>query len=649
MKLEIADIQERVTRLEDEQRPLFTMMDSWEKMYKLDAGYKKGWRDSVLQDGREQVTTPDPYNAVLLAMRLIPSEPKIDVPAADETEEAKDNAEQKERFLTAMYPRINDQQDMNVIEDHKWQLFALGNSPIQVLWIKEDLPEPLRKTQLPFLIRTLDPRNVGVKRGPHYVEYAYHKYDDEKLNVRQQYPTLKKWDEPKPRRGEETRDEDSLVEVTDFWWRTKDGEVWHAIIVDQEFALNPVKTDYPMIPIIYARGDHGGMSLLHSMDGLWQYKCRLASNLGTAALWYTWPNFVVKSPMGHEQSDIVIRPGETTHAIEGTVIDMVKPDVNAQLLESMLAKVDTSLQQSAFPQVLYGDAGNMQAGYGVNILSQSAAGRVQAVREAMERSLMQLNSLVLMLITAMDDENEGVELWGRDPGSEKLYKTCIYKDQIGGYYENAVQLKVSTPQDDIALQTLGIRLADGKYISKQTFRDKYLKITVPGDEEKRIMAEMALENPEVQKVLSVVHVIEAYPLTWESITYGTPLHSIAVGIIKNDERIAEKVARGEIMPPMLMEPQPQPQAPPMGGPPPGMMPPGMPPQGPPMPPPSIQPPAELIGPQGGGIPPEMQGQVQGETLGFPPDLPPELLAQMLGEGLPPGEELDAIGGPPPMR
>ena len=629
MKLEIEDINDRVNRLEEEQRDLFKKMNSWEKMYELDAGYKKPWRDAVLQDGREQVTTPDPYNAILLAMRLIPSDPKIDVPPGDEA--GKDDAEQKERFLTSLYPRINDQQDMNVIEEHKWQLFTLGNSVLQILWIKDELPEMLKKTQLPFLIRTLDPRNVGVKRGPHYVEYAYHKYDDEKINVRQQYPNLTKWDLPKPTNPHD--DEDSMVEVTDFWWRAKNGDVWHAIVVDKEFALNPVKTDYPMIPIIYARGDHGGMSLLHSMDGLWQYKCRLASNLGTAALWYTWPNFVVKSPMGHEQSDIVIRPGETTHAVEGTVIDMVKPDVNAQLLESMLTKVDTSLQQSAFPQVLYGDAGNMQAGYGLTILSQAATGRVQAVREAMERSLMQLNSLVLMLIMAFDDDDEGVELWGRDAGSEKLYKTCLYKNQINGYYENAVQLKVSTPQDDIALQTLGIRLADGKYISKATFRDKYLKITVPGDEEKRIMAEMALENPEVQKVLSVANLIRSFPETWEGLVAGTELEQIA-------NKIIEKTTGIPMGPP------------PMGGPPPGMMPP---PQGPPPgmmvgPPPSIQPPAELIGPMGGGIPPEMQGQMGGgEVMGLPPDMPPELLAQIMGQGLPPGEELDAMGGPPPMR
>jgi hypothetical protein len=631
MRLEIDQIQDRVARTEDEQSAHRKMMDQWEEMWKLDAGYKTTWRETVMKDGREQVTTPDPYNVVNLAMRLIPTDPKIDVPPREETEDANTDAQQIERFLTAMYPRVNYQQGKNFVEEHKWQLFTLGRSPLQALWIKDDLPEKIRKRQFPILIRTLDPRNVGIKRGPHYVEWAYHKYEAEKLEVRQQYPDLKRWDEPKP--SKPTDNESHLVTVTDFWYRAKNGSVWHAIIVENEFALEPRVTDYPVIPIIDAVGDHDAMSILHPINGLWQYKCRLASNLGTAVLWYTWPFFLVESPMGHEQNDIVVRPGSTQHAVEGTKIQEVRPQANAQLLESMLAKVDTNIQQSTFPGVLYGDAGNMQAGYGINILSQAATGRVQPVREAMERSLMQLNELVLMLIDVFDDDGDGVELWGRDEGSGKLYKTCLYKKQIAGYYENAVQLKVSTPQDDIQLQTLGIRLADGKYISKQTLWDKYLKITVPSDEQRRIYAEMALDHPEVQKVLSVTRLIEAYPETWEAMIKGTPLEQMAY-------RIASEVLE---LPIELPPPPPMPEQPPM--PPPGMNGP-MPPQGPMMPPgpPPIQPGAELVGPMGGGIPPEMQGQMQGESMGMPPDMDPALFAQIMGLPMGSGESLSLLGG-----
>ena len=338
--------------------------------------------------------------------------------------------------------------------------------------------------------------------------------------------------------------------------------------------------------------------------------------------------------MGHEQNDIVVRPGSTQHAVEGTKIQEVRPQANAQLLESMLSKLDADIQQATFPGVLYGDAGNMQAGYGVNILSQAATGRVEAVRGSLERGLMWLNELVLALVDTFDDDNEGVELWGRNEGDEKLYRACLYKKQIGGFYENAVQLKVSTPQDDIQMQTLGIRLADGKYISRQTLRDKYLRITVPGDEQDRVFAEMAMENPEVQKVLSITHLIKSHPETWEALVKSTPLEQMAY-------RIASEVLGLEIElpppPPEMMQP---PQGmPPMGGPP-------MPPQGPPMPPgpPPIQPPAELVGPMGGGIPPEMQGQMGGgEAMGMPPDMDPALFAQIMGLPVGAGEELAMMG------
>lgn len=642
MKLELEDIRSRVQRTEDEQRDLSKMMDAWEKMYKLDAGFTKDQKQSITEEGREQVVTPDPYNAILLAMRLIPTEPKIDCPPANETDDSDRSAQQKERFLTALYPRINYQQGENFIEKHKWQLFTLGNSPIQILWVKDELPEKLKKTHLPFLIRTLDPRNVGVKRGPLYVEWAYHKYEAEKMEVRQEYPHLKKWDQPKNKNPIEN--ESNLVTVTDFWYRAKNGAIWHAIIVDEEFALNPVETDYPIIPIIYAQGDIGGMSLLHPMNGPWQYKCRMESNLGTSVLWYTWPALLIETAMGQTLEDWQVRPGATYHVPEGTKIHEVRPQPNADLIQQVLGRTETSLSQSAFPQVLYGDSGSMQAGYGVNILSQAAQGRVTAVREALERSLMELNQLILMLIDVFDEDDEGVELWGRDEASGKLYKTCLYKDQIQGYYENEVKFKVSTPQDDIALQTLGIRLADSKYISKQTFRDKYLKITVPSDEQDRIYAEVALENPEVMKPLTVAEIMKRYPETWEAILAGSPeMMGIASKVIQLVT--GEPYTPAPNLEPPQTPPMPIPGAPPIGGPPPGM-----PPQGPPMGPPPIQPPQVTPMPMGGGMLPEVAGQMQGETMGMPPDMDPALFAQIMGQPLAPGDELDMMaGGPPPIR
>src|SRR5436853_605399 len=82
---------------------------------------------------------------------------------------------------------------------------------------------------LPTLIRTLDPLKCGIKRGPLYNLWAYHKYEDEKINVEQRYPDLKL---EKKQLSKERRhsDEDTEVTVIDFWYISpEDGSVWNAI------------------------------------------------------------------------------------------------------------------------------------------------------------------------------------------------------------------------------------------------------------------------------------------------------------------------------------------------------------------------------------------------------------------------------------
>lgn len=39
---------------------------------------------------------------------------------------------------------------------------------------------------------------------------------------------------------------------------------------------------------------------------------------------------------------------------------------------------NTGVQQTAFPNVMYGDAGNMVAGYGINLLSDAIKGRIKS-------------------------------------------------------------------------------------------------------------------------------------------------------------------------------------------------------------------------------------------------------------------------------
>jgi len=638
MKLTVDEIRARVMIVERERQGWKSLAQVWEKMWGLDAGFKQDWRDAVEKEGREQVTLPDPLNIVNLGKRLISSNPRIDVPPRDVDDQAQRTADKLKGFLTAMWQRVNWQQGRIVLDDAIWFSLVRGRVCAEVKWVKEDLPKLIQKRNFPILIRTLDPFDVGIKRGPMYVEYAFHKYRTDRADARQRYPRLSIW---KQANNDDIQTEDTQVTITDFWWTNPTtGRVWNSILVDEEFAKKPVETDYPYVPIIEVYGDsaptkdktYEGLSILHGLEELWPYKCRLASNLGTAVLWAVWPFIAVQNENGQIVDDVQVRPGATVPVPAGTRFDTIKAGVDLNVLQAMLGQIDAGVQQTAFPNVMYGDSGNMNAGYGINLLSDAAKGRIKSFLEYLELFVTHINELVLALIDEFAGKDE-IGLWGRQEGTERLYRLTIKAEDIDGYYENQVKLRPQLPQDDLQVQTLGVRLADGKYISRQTLREKYLSVAMPEDEQDRIFAEMAFENPDIMKNVTILRLMDLFPNgQWRDLVKGTPL-----------EQVAEQLIKPPTPPPPPMIPDmgmmgPPPMGP--GGPPPDMM---GPPGGAP-----IQPPG-MAGPMGGGIPPEMQGQLTPEAMGLPPGMPPELFAQMMGQPLPPGEELAALagGGAPP--
>jgi hypothetical protein len=180
-----------------------------------------------------------------------------------------------------------------------------------------------------------------------------------------------------------------------------------------------------------------------------------------------------------------------------------------------------------------------------------------------------------------------------------------------------------------------------------------------------------LKSDDMKQKMFASTLIAYYPDTWYALVTGTPLEQIAVQTAKGlglpvPEPEVPPGAMGGALPPADGMGGPPPGMPPdmggmgggMGGPPPDMggMPqdmggpmPGAPmqemPQGMGMPGPDgvpLQPPAIPM-PMGGGIPPEMQGQMTPEgSMGLPPNFPPELWAQIMGQPLPPGEQLEGM-------
>ncbi|MBK8467752.1 MAG: hypothetical protein IPL32_18220 [Chloracidobacterium sp.] len=629
MRLTEQQILDRVSRTEAERNNYAIKAEIWENMWRLKQ-FELTPLEAVEQNAQEQVTLPTPRNVVNLAQRLISTLPKIDVPSPKVSKEADALAEKTEAWLSAVFQSANRQQNRNLISDATWQSLVRGRFCFEVKWIGDVLPERLKKTTLPILIRTLDPLNVGIKRGPIYTHWAYHKCDEERLNVMASFPKLKLDEIVAVDTGDDVRTEKDTVEVVDFWWTSPTtGDIWNAILVNGRFAKKPSRTDYPDIPIIENYGDtapiedeeYRGMSILDPIRELWPYQNRLASQMGTGLLWYFWPSITVMNEHGEEVGDIKIKPGETTHLPMGTTTNVIQISPNVPLATLMDGRIDAEIQNSTFPGVMYGKApGELSAGYGVSLLSDAAKGRIKSTLENLEFGIARVCQMVLGLVAAFGDNKDGVAAWGIDDRTTKAYRLSMTKKEAQDFCDVVVSLKPQVPQDLQQVQTLGLRLVEAGIISIRTYRDKFMSITIPSDEQARVELEKAFNSEAIAPVAQDSALELYFGKNWKE----------ELGIVPPPPPEPPPA------PPEMMGP---PQGPPMQGPPPGMMQ-----QGPPMPPGQSE--AVLTGPMGGGIPPELSGQLTPEMMGMPADMDPIEWARLTGRPMPPAQELNRLQGLP---
>jgi hypothetical protein len=663
MKMSLEYILERKMRKERDLSRWREMEAQWMAMWRLDPGFGRSLEKAV-EDGQEQIASPVPFNTINKAQQLFASTPRTDVipeDALDATVAA--YAQNCERFLNAMWRRLPHLSGHDPANDAIFNVLARGRAAIEVKWIKPTLPKMRQKYGFPLLIRSLNPRDVAVHYGPHYTEFAYHLYRTPIIDVLQRYPELRDTTRLDSRLGIMIQDlskytdgsgEAQEIDFLDFWYVShEDGSVWNALVAEDEFVprrwkgkmvSGPVDSEYPDIPLVLAMGDsapglgdeYAGLSLLHPINGTWQYQCRILSQKATRVMHEFFPTKTVMNEFGEDVDNLDLVPGEINPIPPGTTFGDTGFAPNSPLAQELFSQVDGFIQQSAFPEVLYGKApGELQAGYGVSLLADSAKGRVRNFKISLELMFSKVNALTLALIEKYGGK-EGVRIYDINRKNNEKEMLMIHGDMINGNYENVTHLDLHVASEQQATQTLGIRLADGKYISTQTLHEKYLETEVPDDEMLRITVEELMQADEMrsfrlrraaQKMFKEV-LPDGRP-EWAHVLAGTPFLPEPPPDLEWDA-YGFLVARGTATPP-----QPPPG---QGGPPPG-------PPGAPMgPPPPIQPPATMTGPMGGGIPPELQGQLQGEDIGLPTDANPLLFGEMMGAPLPPGDELSALGG-----
>ena len=605
--------------------------------------WKKTARESVEQDGREQVTLPDPYNVVLTGARLISATPKIQVPSSQANDEGDAHAKARQRWLTAMYQAIKIQQREDVVGQLIWQAMVRGRFAYEMKWIRPILPAKLRDKRFPILFRPLDPMDIGFQRGPFWTEFAYHKELVPYWRIKQQYPDVKL--KTRPVDSQRTLDENTEVEVCDYWYTDDEGKIFNCVLVDDDFGVTPYHAEnYSEIPIYEGYADLTGardeayksLSILYPMEATWPYMNRLMSQMATSMLWYFWPHIAVMNEFGQKlPSQLQVRPGETRQYPWGTKIEMIQMSPNVPLASELSKQLRDVQEQATFGKAIYGESGSMQAGYGLNIMTDAARGRTSKIREGLEIGLQYANRLALGFLQNLAGK-KGVTIYGKDDASNDMYELSLTSEDVEDFYENFVTLAPSIPTDSVQRTTLGIQLHKEGAISLETLRDKFIDIELPRDEQRRVDIERAIAADEMAKKNAVSAFAAYMPDTWLEIIKGTELEAAAqmFGMIPG-------------MPPQpLPTAQPQPQQPSpqdmlvqnmeaqQGG-------------GQPLPPDQMAPPAqpamppEQMGlnpapigtPQGGGIPAELQTGITPTAMGIQPQIEPGLYQELLGRGL----------------
>jgi hypothetical protein len=665
----------RINRTKLERSDYNTQAERWEKMWALKL-FPTTPEQSIKLHAQEQITLPTPFNVVGLGQRLINTSPKIDIPATEGTKEADDAANKTERWLMAAFQQQNRQQARNIVGDAVWLQLVRGRCCFEVKWVEDEIPKKMRHKLMPILVRTLDPMNVGIKNGPYGTLWAYHYYKEELGVLLAQFPDLELdgYDE-----DDLSRSEVSKVNVVDYWWRDVDGGIWNAIIVEKQFAKQPTLTHYPEIPIIEIYGDGAplaaeefkGLSILHPISELWPYQSRLASQMATGLLWHFWAPVTVSQKNGEHVPNFKLQPGETTEIPWETEIKIHQMSPNVPLATTVQSMVDAAAQESTFPGVMYGkEPGSLQAGFGVSMLADQAKGRTQSFRENLEFGLSRVIELMLGLVKQFGGK-KGVDVWGKDARNGGTYRLNLSASEIGSYYESAVSLRPVVTQDTMQKETLGLRLVDGKIISRQTYREQYAGQDLPIDEQARVEFEEAMETDIMKPYKYEAAVQKYFGKSWADVINGGDPPDYPFGPKKEDKPDDAGPAGGpggpmppqgpqRPMPPEAMArmqrgpaPIDQPQGPPQG---PAQGQPGIPPEvmaqmqgappmgpgGPPMPP--GQSPEVITAPMGGGVPAEMQGQLTPEAMGFPADFDPIAFAQLTGQPLPRSEELQRLEG-----
>lgn len=518
----------------------------WEKCYSLLPF--EDTREDAEKKGLEYVVDASPQNVVDLGLRLFPDFPVISVPSQGVEAELEQNAMVRKEFLNSLWQRSSKDMGLNVMQSALWHGLVHGKFAFGLSWVNDSLRKNQQGKRSPILIQPLNPFEVSQIKSNGVTTSLHWEYWEKAYNVARRYEGWKK-----PTEKLDT----NLVRIINYWWLDNDGVPCNVVFADGDEVVKAKATDYPDIPIVISGGDWSPSrtsemqwrGILSGKVELWKYKCRLLSLQAQGIRYFHDPATIIINSLGMDVEEDSPMPGETRTYPAGTEIRSFNQAPNTQLSESMLAKIEAMEQQNTFPSVSYGESpSGIQSGYGVSTLADAAARRVNALRQNMEWAMEYVNEVALGMVESMAD-SKGVTIWGRNESTGSLDTTTITKEDINGVYDNDVDLSQTFSGSSMQEQNMALRWQQSGVVSGETLRNRVriLGKPLPADEEKRVLVERLLSDPQDPHARAAQIAAMAEKL-------GDPEYAANLGELLRDFE-AQVAGEPEPEPNALMEPQ----------------------------------------------------------------------------------------------
>jgi len=615
--------------------------DTLEGYYFLTSAKDKNQTSAT--EGVEIVHNPHGTEAIDLVQDLVAGAGlTIAVPAKGDRKKDKDLADAAELFLRSLLWESARAQGQQLVDRAAWLAGMRGCVCGRVIPVHTRLKANdegdnwVQTDSLPLTIQIRDPRYVYPEFGTDGIAYVVERSDRTVRDIQQSY-------------GESVLPGRSItdkVSWTEYWDATRflywaDNQL--VPVKSMSAAYKRARSDlhaYGGIPYVFEfarqtakkEPDLRVRPLLASVDKVIDTLDLLDSMGLTFVKQYNGDAIAVYSEeMSKEGADpLNLSPGAVNYMKPDERIEWIRGGRQPLEIEKERMKYDGLLQRGTFPYSLYGqDPGRILAGYALNLLNQSGQMRVRPIVECIERLMSGLCSKALMLA-----ENHLAPMLGgkievytvadreMETGEKRKVRDVATFDaeELAGYWQVDVSLGELMPADEQSNVVLALKAGEqdknGRPMLSWETRVERFKLTdSPAKERERIDREMALNDPEVQALVSAV--------------------MKAVVIKEKTEELAKlDVDAKKILASVQQAKLQMPQIPQMPG---GGAPPQMPQQPPPMqgPPQGLPPEMLAAGMQGqlmpgAEMPPEMMGQLPPELAGLPPEQLAQIMAQMQG-------------------